>query len=512
MPRSQSKFGAIEFLLLAGLFAVGSVNLIYPFTGDQALFTIGARAISQGAVLYRDFWDLKQPGIYWFYVVGGYVFGFTEIGIHFFELTYFLFFAAVVVIAMKDYVRRPSTAIVSVVLTIGAYFVVCAPWHLTQAEGLVAFPLFLCLLFSLPPKPPREISAGRYFIFGLAAAGTALFKLMLIVLPGSFLILAVVAARLKLEKSFKQIFVSCLIPAGVGVLFVVIPVLGYFAGVHQLDLLRKTFIEYPPRIIAEVPRNDFAVLRDGLKWFCFAGGPLIPLAVVGAVSQLRRGGNTFVPGLICWFVIGLVAVLAQRMWWEYHFLLLLFPIGILAAMGFETILLPIEAAQPMQSMALRKRLAMAALLLTVAPYGWRWSRKVVREFSGGVPLSLERQEAFRERLNPAYAVARSEIAAGGLADQAPGAIYVLGDPLVYFLSGRAQGPSINGWSPEWLLPEQWQLLAQELDTQKPARIFVAASNLSLLRLRGAAVSDVIDRNYSVFESDSNGVWYTLKRT
>ena len=50
---------------LVGLLAL--LHLPYPFDHDQGLFMAGARAMADGARLYVDFWDMKQPGIYWYY-------------------------------------------------------------------------------------------------------------------------------------------------------------------------------------------------------------------------------------------------------------------------------------------------------------------------------------------------------------------------------------------------------------------------------------------------------------
>ena len=53
--------------VLAVIALLGLLAAPLPFTGDQALFAAGARQLARGDVLYRDFWDVKQPGIYAFY-------------------------------------------------------------------------------------------------------------------------------------------------------------------------------------------------------------------------------------------------------------------------------------------------------------------------------------------------------------------------------------------------------------------------------------------------------------
>ena len=52
-------------------------------------------------MLYRDFWDVKQPGIYLFYLVGGSVLGYSEVALHLFELAYQLAFAVVLIVTLR---------------------------------------------------------------------------------------------------------------------------------------------------------------------------------------------------------------------------------------------------------------------------------------------------------------------------------------------------------------------------------------------------------------------------
>ena len=82
------------------------VNLPQPFTGDQALFTIRASEMSDGKILYRDLWVPKQPGIFYFYFVGGMLFGFNEIGVHTFELLYMTALSIVLILALKGYFKH----------------------------------------------------------------------------------------------------------------------------------------------------------------------------------------------------------------------------------------------------------------------------------------------------------------------------------------------------------------------------------------------------------------------
>src|SRR4029453_5153729 len=96
--------------------------------------------------------DLKQPGMYGFYLLGGTLFGFDEIGIHTFELLYMALFSLVLMKTLKGYYTNPSMVGLVPLLTVGIYYGVSEPWHLTEVEVLVGFPMFLSLWFASEPS------------------------------------------------------------------------------------------------------------------------------------------------------------------------------------------------------------------------------------------------------------------------------------------------------------------------------------------------------------------------
>jgi hypothetical protein len=59
----------IKFIVLLLVGLCGLLNLNEMFNGDQALFTVYASEMNQGAILYRDIWDIKQPAIFVFFLI-----------------------------------------------------------------------------------------------------------------------------------------------------------------------------------------------------------------------------------------------------------------------------------------------------------------------------------------------------------------------------------------------------------------------------------------------------------
>ncbi len=465
--------------------------------------------LNKGAVLYRDFWDLKQPGIYWFYLIAGRTYGFTEVGIHSFELSYFIFFAAIIQLSMRTYFVRSSTMSLAVLFSIGAYLVVCGTWHLTQAEGLVAFPIFVCLWASCPDVNRNQPIARRCVIFGAAAIIVALFKLILIIVPIAFLINAMAIHLFKVRRSVKDVVLNTILPVLVGAVCALAPFIIYFWIKSQLGLLYETFVLYPPRIVSEVHLNGIRVLASSIKWFLLALLPLLPFAIIGAARRLIRCWDHFTVGLVCWIILGGLSILAQRMWWAYHFVLLIVPVGLLAATGFQEVQEWLARRSP--GSALRRSLRTCLLsIIVLCPYAGRWFHKVMVEARDGLPNTLARQATFRRQISPAYASAAEEVKA--ISDVAPAIadVYVLGDPLIYYLLGKGQAVPLNGWSPEWFLHEQWVELAQQLESKRPQYIFVDNANRTILSEKGQDITVVLSKHYRKLLESEVGEWYVLR--
>src|SRR6267378_1235309 len=82
----RSRFTTLDLVALALVLVLGLVNLMQQLAWDQAMFALGARSMHHGGVLYRDYWDPKQPGMFFFYELAGVLFGFDAPGFHTLEL------------------------------------------------------------------------------------------------------------------------------------------------------------------------------------------------------------------------------------------------------------------------------------------------------------------------------------------------------------------------------------------------------------------------------------------
>ena len=228
-------------MLVVGLIAF--LSLRDGFSGDQALFLIYSKAIGNGAILYRDVWDIKQPAIFVFYLAAGKLFGFTEIGIHLLEIIYWLGFSFLLIIGLKKYFTNPLFAVLTPLFTVGIYYSVSGSLHLTQAEALVCFPMFLCLWFcqKFLENPDKK---SLLFFSGLFGGIVLTFKLMFLLILVAFWFWLFVFCFYLFGKNAKRFLVS----AGLIFLGLIIPVaiviFYFFLNGALGDLYYTTFI-YP---------------------------------------------------------------------------------------------------------------------------------------------------------------------------------------------------------------------------------------------------------------------------
>ncbi len=217
--------------------------------------------------------------------------------------------------------------------------------------------------------------------------------------------------------------------------------------------------------------------------------------MIGLIARVLRGQSRFLLAVTVWIVVATVVVLMQHMWWEYHFLLVLFPLGILATVGFEEVIIWVRQRRTRNL----KTAIIFLLAVCLCPYILRLSKKALQEHRAGS------RQAFRMRISPPYADAVAE--ANWVSSQPAGRIYVLGDPLIYYLAGQPQPISLNGWSPEWLLPDQWEDLRAQLSEANPRYIFVAAGSAGVVQSRGEAFARLLASDFQPVHSDDAGTWY-----
>ena len=261
--------------------------------------------------------------------------------------------------------------------TVGIYYSVSGSLHLTQAEALVCFPMFLCLWFcqKFLENPDKK---SLLFLSGLFGGIVLTFKLMFLLMLVAFWFWMFVFCIYLFGKNAKRFLVS----AGLifsGLIIPVALIIFYFVLNGALgDLYYTTFV-YPldaARTITKMEDRS-GVLIDGLVWFFKSYFPVIVLTLLFPVINLKvlikyrkdknsffaRRENFLFSGLFIWILAGFAVILIQRLsWWEYHYSLLMIPTGILAVKCLERFVEEISASAKIR----RKTPAFTLLAVMVA--------------------------------------------------------------------------------------------------------------------------------------------------
>jgi hypothetical protein len=506
--RQLRRLGWRDLIVLTAILVLGLLNVPFPFHGDQALYLQGAQAIHEGKVLYRDFWDLTNPGLFAYYLVGGTLFGFTEKGIPLFELATLLAFSAILQVTQKGRYQSPWISSSAPLFSIGAYYAMAGHWHLTRTELLIALPLYLAAWFA-----SRETDSDRGAALGWAFSGAMggialLFKLFYAPILAGFWLSGLIHAARRGDGAAGAVRRCLALAAGLSA--VVVPFVLYFARHDSLTVTLRTLFVYPIHIARDFPPPPRERLVDGLAWFTSAVVPLLAPAVLGGYAALARRFDKLIWDLVLWVVMGLALIVMQRMWWQYHYLLILIPLGTLAALGVDLVWARLkQAGSPFTTWrgGLAALGAAGLLFLPLANTAARKAAHLVRDEFALTPIG---RRAFQDTFNPSYPRVRQEIAFLDRPDCPHGEIFVFGDPLIYYLSGRRQAIASGGYSIHGYIPEQWSRLLLELKSARPNVIALSADYRPVIQERAPEVLAWIEAEYDTPETIDRYTWFVLK--
>ncbi len=508
--------GREALLVLAAIALVGLVHLPHPFTGDQAMFALGAREMHDGAALYRDYWDTKQPGNYLFYLAAGSLFGFREAGIHLFEVLWMLALAVALLLALRETFERRWALLLVPLLTVGFYYAVTEDWHLTQAEGLVGLPMFLAVWWAVRGVQAERRAAGMFLLSGVMGGLVLLFKLAFLPMLALFWVmdLAILAAVRRAARARAVLGATLAILAGLALPLGLTA--GYLAAHGALRIAIWTSFVFPTRVLGESHHFRHEILTSGLSWFALRFAPLMGLGVMGAWAAIRRRRELLTAHLLMWIASGAFVIVIQSWsYWQYQYLLFVVPLGILAALGLEA------AAPALMALTLfrsrreaRLTLAVAVLALFAEPLG-ALALKATFLAKDGFALSPRGLETHQFRMSRGETYFRlvPEVRFLTRPDARPGPIYVIGDPLVYWLSGRKQAvPRSGGILTSFLTASEWAKIVADLRAARPPYLFVQSEYVPVLektRPRSDALFALLASDYRPLKSDEMGFWYAL---
>ncbi|CAN5468249.1 hypothetical protein BH20ACI1_BH20ACI1_26630 [soil metagenome] len=504
-------------MVIVGILGVSSLR--DGFSGDQALFLIYSKAIDNGAILYKDVWDIKQPAIFVFYLIGGKLFGFNEVGIHLLEIIYWLGFSLMMIFGLRRYFTNPLFAALTPLFTIGIYYSVSGSLHLTQAESLVGFPLFMSLWFcqKFLENPDKK---SFLFLSGLFGGIVLTFKLLFILILAVFWLVFLLYFR---KEPKKMLVFSGLILSGL--ILPIASVIVYFALNNALyELWYVTFI-YPSNVVMMETRmaNRSGQLKDGLVWFFKSYFPVISLTFFFLLLNLRNifkvrqnkiefiltGKNFIFSGLLIWAIFGFAVILMQRLsWWEYHYSLLMIPLGILAVKCVGNIFEIIRTNPKFGRKTLFYILSAVLIMPLFIPTARRLADRI-RQFNKIESVKIGTREL---RITGAAAEDYKSISADTefLRTENPKArIFVFSNPLYYYLSDTPPFFSSNGAMSDMFTDAEWEKLNREMSEKLPDYIFVEPRFIPMIAKEDPTFINILDNNYSVYITGDRGSFYKL---
>lgn len=498
MTTGTRRVRAVEVgaLLIVGL--VGLLRLPAAFGGDQAVFVLSARSWADTGELYTNFWDLKQPGIHVFYRLAGSVFGYNEVGVHLLELVWLLAFGALAMAVLRPRLSWPVLAAAAPLLTVAVYYGIATPFHQTQLEALVGLPLLGAVALSSPDRS----SDRSLLLAGLCGGVVLLFKLAF-----APILVAVWAVALWARRRDRSALMGAAARLALGAAVPLVVMAVYLAATGTFDDFLDASIRYPLEASSELS-PEIRRLGASTRWFVLRTFPLLLLAAVHLVRWVRdRSTGPFTTHLVVWLLAAAAVELVQTFsYWEYHFLVFLPPLGLLAVLGLDDVVRIARDRVGGERNAHRLAWVLVAVAVLPAAVGLLGAGKDLTEHD--LVLSVGDRRAYREATWGPYADATVE--ARFLAEQggSPDPIYVLGDPVLLLVAGRDQAVPMNGWSADIMSRRQWKELAEDLDRARPPFIYVETGSRTYLADRSEEMVNLLD-DATVLDDGPKGTWYRM---
>ena len=467
-----------------------------PFGGDQALYAMFGWRVMGGAVLYRDVWDVKQPGIVWFHGVASALFGHNEVAGHLVEAVWW---AGGGLLAVRAWRGRLSTraAVVSLPLLVsGLQLASARAFDIGQVEHLVGVPMLASWWWLQPRAGASDAQRrGRIVAAGAAAAVVGLFKHLYLLVPLVFLALRL-WRELRARRRFSRA-VTAWYALGFGL--VVLPFAAQVVVTHQVHRVWWTYV-HAPGLMRSLDPPPFSRLVHSLAHAGTVYLPLVLLAAVGARrawAPERRAGTVDMLG---WVVAGAVAVSGQ-LWWSYQQLLVLVPLALLGSHGVDEL----ATTGWRRAGTLARAGAVAAVLAGVVACRPLAQRTVALARHGGA-FTVDDRRALRQDQEPAEAAAAASSTLLRAPGARPGPILVLGNPIHQLRTGRDQAGAIHGWSAEFMPPVLWREIAAALADPATAYLGVEDAHAGYLA-RTPEVRGVLATEYREVGRAGGVTWY-----
>ncbi len=488
-------------LMLVAL--LGVVHLPTAFSGDAALYQLGARVMDAGGVLYRDHWDLKSPGIYAFHWVAGTLFGFHEEGVHLLEWLLLLALGVGQSLLLARHLRPRVLAALAPLASIGTYYAAATEWHLTQPAVLLGAPLFAMLLLIGTEKA----SAGKWLLAGVAGAVALTLKPYAL---GIVVTMAAAGLWLRARTSAETpgtLLRARAVPLFLGVIVTLAAALAALASAGGLREFLGAHGEW--RQAAALVHGGFPLARalGGAETFVRTFAPWLLLCMLAWRRWRSLRAERHVVLAAAWLLSGIAMTMIEPFaGWEFDFLVLLVPVGLLAARGAHGVV-GAWASGEARSAERHATAALVFAVLVVALTGGQPLAERTRHWFRHLPLSGAAGATLRTTHDPRAARFWRESAPLRDPTSRPGAVYVFGDPLRQLYADRPAASPIHGWAWELQPTVMWTRVARDLDTAPAAYVYVSNEYGRLIAERAPSMQRLLAERYRPLLESADGRWY-----
>ena len=497
------------FLLIT---AFGIMRIPEPFGDDNALFSLGAKMLNEGATLYVDLWDIKQPGIYLFYYLGGKLFGFDSIGIHTTELVYWLVGCLLITFLFKFEFRHKWISPLLPTVLLVFYFAQTRYYETTQLEILINLPLLICAFYIVKAELQTEQQLRNFFLAGLCAGLALIFKFAIGLILIGFLLVSTYRSITKstINSLFAVIKTLLLnwIAFSVGVL-TILSVLFAWAWQHGslYEMLWTAFV-FPLDLLkystaAPISRYFDSLLRN--ITIISAWIPAIFCAYYFRSTTKEKLWNQY---LLAWLIFGLITIAIQRSsYWPYHFLLVYAPLALFTVQGIDKLL-----SHSRFFLKLKSTTKPLLILIIMIPIIGSMAPTNFQRFKNVVKVLVIKNISAHEQYEDYYWKYRSISEAANIIKPYPRVeeIYVIGNPLVYDITDTRQAIPITGWFFQYASPTQIDRIRVDLLKTKPKLIFVQKHFFRFVTSKAPKIMTLLSTEYRELGNSNFGTWFGLK--
>lgn len=508
LPMQKANFNRFRLFTIITIIFLGLIHLPIPFSGDQAFFLLGAKEMNDGLILYRDFWDIKQPGIFYFYYIAAKLFGFNVIGVRVFELIYWLFFFVCCQYFLSRYIykNKPLSALIASATIVVCYYGLSYYVLLTQVEIIVNFPLILIVFFNHKFLTSNKKNYLWLLFSGFCFGIILLFKLIFLPIVLCFYILFLIFWTQQYDFKITKLWSTFII--ALGLIISILPFMIYCYNHDILNLCYSTFFEFPIKILHNGFEKNINFLWSSNFNFFKKMPFFLPFALLGMLKIKRN--DYFHLSMITWFFAGLIVIYLQKTsWYQYHLYLLYTPFIMLTVHGVEHLLDNYKKLPFIQFFKTKYLYVLTFYIFLNLPTFFYVLLKVYKLSNYSFCFTRKAYISYildNEENKEAYLIAQNLKQVDPLAKNP---IFVVNNPLVYYYTGLNQAISQSGWSLQLFISGQYNLLLSELKIKKPEYILVYNKFIPVLEDNCPNVLDWIKKNYTKKTENEFGIWFKI---